>query len=93
MTIRVLLVDDHEIVRSGLKSLFKDTEIKVVGEASNGKEALRAAATTDVDLVILDVRMPRRNGIDALVQNMNARDCPSDEELQRALETSSVSRS
>lgn len=66
MSIRVLLVDDHEIVRSGLKSLFKDTEIKVAGEASNGKEALRTAATTDVDLVILDVRMPDLDGLNVL---------------------------
>jgi len=66
MTIRVLLADDHEVVRGGLKSLFQDTEIKVVGEASNGEETLRVAAETDVDLVILDVRMPDLDGLNVL---------------------------
>jgi len=66
MTIRVLLADDHEVVRGGLKSLFQDTEIEVVGEASNGEETLRVAAETDVDLVILDVRMPDLDGLNVL---------------------------
>ena len=66
MTIRVLLADDHEIVRRGLVSLFQDTEIEVVGEASNGEETLRVAAETDVDLVILDVRMPFPDGLNVL---------------------------
>jgi len=66
MTIRVLLADDHEVVRWGLKSLFQDTEVEVVGEASNGEETLRVAAKTDVDLVILDVRMPDLDGLNVL---------------------------
>jgi len=66
MTIRVLLADDHEVVRWGLKSLFQDTEVEVVGEASSGEETLRVAAETDVDLVILDVRMPDPDGLNVL---------------------------
>ena len=66
MTIRVLLADDHEVVRRGLKSLFQDTEVEVVREASNGEEALRGATKTDVDLVILDVRMPGLDGLNVL---------------------------
>ena len=66
MTIRVLLADDHEVVRRGLKSLFQDTEVEVVGEASGGEETLRVAAGTDVDLVILDVRMPDLDGLNVL---------------------------
>jgi len=66
MSIRVLLADDHEVVRLGLKSLFKDTEVEVIGEASSGQEALRVVAETDVDLVILDVRMPDLDGLNVL---------------------------
>jgi DNA-binding NarL/FixJ family response regulator len=66
MTIRVLVADDHQVVRSGLKSLFADSEIEVVAEASNGKEALQMAADKKVDLMILDVRMPEGDGLNVL---------------------------
>jgi len=66
MTVRVLVADDHEVLRYGLKSLFADTDIEVVAEASNGKEALEAAAKTQLDLVILDVRMPDPDGLNVL---------------------------
>lgn len=66
MTIRVLLADDHEVLRSGLKAMFEGTEIKVVAEAANGKDALRLVAEKDVDVVILDVRMPEVDGLNVL---------------------------
>jgi DNA-binding NarL/FixJ family response regulator len=66
MTVRVLLADDHEVLRYGLKSLFADTDIEVVAEASNGKEALESIAKTELDLVILDVRMPDPDGLNVL---------------------------
>lgn len=66
MTIKTLIADDHEIVRSGLKELFKGTEFQVVAEAGNGKDALRLATSRNLDLVILDVRMPDPDGLNVL---------------------------
>ncbi|HEY6951101.1 MAG TPA: response regulator transcription factor, partial [Bacteroidota bacterium] len=64
--IRVLLADDHSVVRSGLRSLFKTThEFSVVGEASNGEDAVRMAIRLKPDVVILDISMPKMGGIEA----------------------------
>lgn len=64
--IRVLLVDDHRALRDGLKSLFEDEpDIEVVGEASDGEEAVVLTKRIKPDLVIMDVTMPRMNGIEA----------------------------
>lgn len=68
MAIRVLVADDHEVVRSGLKSLVSGTDIKVVAEASTGEEAVRAAAQQQVDVMLLDIRMPDGDGLTALAQ-------------------------
>ena len=68
MGIRVLIVDDHEVVRSGLRSLFADTEIEIAGEASDGKEAVATAAEIKPDLVLMDIRMPNADGLSALEQ-------------------------
>ena len=66
MGIRVLLVDDHEIVRSGLKSLLaKEMDIEVVGEAENGREAIKAVESLAPDVVVMDIAMRESNGIDA----------------------------
>lgn len=64
--IRVLIVDDHEVVRRGLKSLFRDTEISVVGEASGGQQGVEEAVKLHPDVVLMDVRMPEVDGIMAL---------------------------
>jgi DNA-binding NarL/FixJ family response regulator len=66
MTTRVLIADDHEVVRCGLKSLFAGTEIEVVAEASTGQEALRLISEMDLDLILLDVRMPDTDGLNVL---------------------------
>jgi DNA-binding NarL/FixJ family response regulator len=66
MAIRILIADDHEILRSGLKAMFEGTDIKVVAEASNGKDALRLLGEKSVDLVLLDVRMPEVDGLNVL---------------------------
>ncbi len=66
MTIRVLIADDHAVVRSGLKSLFADTEVEVVAEAGSGKEALEKMAGASPSLVLLDVRMPEGDGLNVL---------------------------
>ena len=66
MAIRVLIADDHEIMRSGLKAIFEGTDIKVAAEASSGKDALRLVGEKGVDVVILDVRMPDVDGLNVL---------------------------
>ena len=64
--IRVLIADDHEVVRSGLKSLVAGTDIKVVAEASTGEEAIRGVDEHEVDVVLLDIRMDDGDGLTAL---------------------------
>jgi two-component system NarL family response regulator len=64
--IRVLVVDDHALFRRGLEMVLEqEPDIEVVGEASDGAEALEQAIETTPDVVLMDVRMPRRGGIDA----------------------------
>jgi len=64
--IRVLVVDDHALFRRGLQMVLEqEPDIEVVGEASDGTEAVETAAETLPDIVLMDVRMPRRGGIDA----------------------------
>jgi DNA-binding NarL/FixJ family response regulator len=66
-TVRVLLVDDHQIVREGLRTLFNDEPgIHVVGEAASAAEAVDAAARLKPDVVILDLIMPGGGSIDAI---------------------------
>src|ERR1700742_4930229 len=65
MAIRVVLADDHELVRQGLKALLEREGFQVVGEASNGQEAVRLVPTVSSDVVILDISMPILNGLDA----------------------------
>lgn len=64
--IRVLLVDDYEVVLLGLRRMLElDGRIKVVGEASNGEEAIAKAATLQPDVVTMDLKMPGMDGITA----------------------------
>jgi len=64
--IRVLIVDDHAILRDGIRSLLERQEgIVVVGEASNGREALSCVSDLHPDIVLMDVAMPEMNGLEA----------------------------
>jgi len=66
LSIRVLVVDDKELVRTGfVKLLESDPEVRVVGEASDGLEAVEAAARTRPDVVLMDIRMPNLDGLEA----------------------------
>lgn len=66
-TIRVVLADDHVFVRDGIKSLLEnEANIKVVGEATDGLEALKAVEELNPDLLILDIRMPNLTGIEVV---------------------------
>lgn len=65
-TIHVLIADDHELVRNGLKAMLRSRpEFNVVGEARDGVEAVSEAVRLRPDLVVMDIRMPKQNGIEA----------------------------
>ena len=65
--IRVLVVDDHPVVRDGLRGMFAgEPEFTVVGEASNGREAVARARTFTPDVVLMDLRMPEVDGVAAI---------------------------
>jgi DNA-binding NarL/FixJ family response regulator len=64
--IRVALVDDHQLVRDGIKSLLKSTgDIEVIAEASDGREAVGIFEKNDIDVLIMDISMSGLNGLDA----------------------------
>jgi two-component system response regulator NreC len=65
MAIRILIVDDHRLLRAGLKTLFSaDPNLEVVGEAANGEEAIWCAEQTRPDVVLLDISMPESNSLE-----------------------------
>jgi DNA-binding NarL/FixJ family response regulator len=64
--IKLLIADDHEVVRQGLKGLLADTEVKIVAEAATGSKAVEYALNNDPDVVLLDNRMPDGDGLTAL---------------------------
>ncbi len=65
MTLRVLIADDQNLVRSGLKMILQSTGLNVVGEAENGASAVKMAQALRPDVCLFDIRMPVMNGIDA----------------------------
>jgi len=65
MSCRVLLADDHQIVRQGLRGILVAAGHEVIGEASDGREALKLARTLNPDIAVLDLSMPLLNGLDA----------------------------
>lgn len=70
--IRVLIVDDHAIVRQGLRRILEEARgVEVCAEAADGVEALKKLRTAHVDVVLLDISMPEKNGFDTLKQIMD----------------------
>ena len=65
MPIRILLADDHLVVREGLRSLLEAAGFKVVGEARDGREALKLARMLEPEVTVMDIGMPGLNGVDA----------------------------
>lgn len=65
MPLRILLADDHVIVREGLRALLERAGFEVIGEAGNGQQAIEVAEKLHPDIAVLDVAMPILNGIDA----------------------------
>ncbi|HVV68566.1 MAG TPA: response regulator [Gammaproteobacteria bacterium] len=75
--IRVLLVDDHDIVRAAIKSLLKDAkDINVVGESSNGEDAIRVTREVMPDVVIMDLNMPGMGGFEAVMRLLQIKPAP-----------------
>ncbi|RLD10838.1 DNA-binding response regulator [candidate division KSB1 bacterium] len=75
MAIKILLADDHQIIRDGLASLLeKQKDMQVVGQAEDGRQALRMAVDLKPDIVVMDISMPNLNGIEAAAQLR--KDCP-----------------
>ncbi|HVV58585.1 MAG TPA: response regulator transcription factor [Gaiellaceae bacterium] len=73
MSIRVLLVDDQALVRSGFRMILEARDdLEVVGEAENGREAVELAASTRPDVILMDVRMPDVDGVEATQQILAA---------------------
>ena len=71
--IRVLLADDQALVRGGFRSILEtQPDVEVVGEAEDGHDAVRQTAATDPDVVLMDIRMPRLDGIAATAEILKA---------------------
>lgn len=72
--IRLMIVDDHEVVRLGMRAAFElEPDLQVIGEASNGAEALAKINVLDPQVILMDVRMPKLNGIEACREIKSAR--------------------
>lgn len=91
---RVLLADDHSIVRRGMRSLLEtDSAIEVVAEAADGLEALRMCEEHNPDVVILDVAMPKLNGIEVAARSQKLDPAPRAIMLSMHIDESYVMRS
>lgn len=75
MTIRVIIADDHQMMRQGLRSMLEqEGDVRVVGEAENGRQAVELARELTPDVVLMDVAMPDLNGVEATRQLL--KECP-----------------
>ena len=83
--IRIGIVDDHSIVRSGLRQYFEDeSDLQVVGEASSGGEAIDLVRKTEMDVLLMDLSMPGQSGIDALHSSLERENALRAAQVQRA---------
>lgn len=76
--VRVLIVDDHPVVRSGLAALLQSTPgYEVVGEAGDGRQAVRIAADTRPDVIVMDLYLPEMDGVAATAEIMKSQPAPA----------------
>jgi DNA-binding NarL/FixJ family response regulator len=68
MSIKLLIADDHELIRTGLVSLLSGSNIEIVAEAANAKETIKMAEQHKPDVILLDIRMPDGDGLDTIVK-------------------------
>ena len=66
MSIRLLVADDHPMVRAGIKKMIGGTDIKIIAECADGVEAVTQTLNRKPDVVLMDIRMPERDGLNAL---------------------------
>lgn len=67
MAVKIMITDDHSMIREGLKNLLElDGDIEVIAEAENGEECLEKLATVKPDVLLLDINMPKMNGLQVL---------------------------
>jgi CheY-like chemotaxis protein len=83
MSVRLLVADDHQVIRTGLASLLAGSDIEIVAEAATGKEAVSAAEETRPDVILLDIRMPDGDGLSTL-EKLRAKVPDSRVEIGRA---------
>ena len=89
--IRVLLCDDHQIVREGLRSFLElHDSVEIVGECANGVEVLQQIDTSTPDVILLDLMMPRKSGLDVLRELQQREDAPKVLVLSSFLDDESV---
>lgn len=75
--IKVLIADDHSLFRKGLEQLLElENDIEVIGEASNGKEVIEKAVELNPDVILMDINMPIKNGINA-IKDLKEKGCPA----------------
>jgi two-component system, NarL family, response regulator NreC len=87
VSLRIILADDHDIVREGFKSLLERHRFEVVGDASDGQEAVRLVRELSPDIAIFDYSMPRLNGLEAARELQTV--CPSTKTILLTMHTES----
>jgi YesN/AraC family two-component response regulator len=78
VSIRILIVDDQDLIRTGFRLFLQTQEgLEVVGEAADGVEALEQSRTLEPDVVLMDIRMPRMDGVEAAARLSELASCSS----------------
>ncbi|HHW71004.1 MAG TPA: response regulator transcription factor, partial [Clostridiales bacterium] len=75
--IKVMIADDHSLIRKGLTQILElESDIEVIAQASNGREAVKQALKLEPDVILMDINMPIQNGLSA-IKELRGKGCPS----------------